>query len=529
MAQYDKHYELYRTVVAGNGLGADLHSFVITPNGTAVFTAYDIIELDLSSIRGARRQMGYIWDSLFQELDLETNEVLFQWRASEHRDLRHSYNAVNDATEYDPWDWFHINSVEKDDLGNYLVSSRYLRGVMYISGETGDVLWQLGGRANNFRDEGGSSAISYIGQHDAHWLDEPVYHGAITLFDNRADWAFHTEPQSRGTRVGIDVEHFTAKLDATYENEVNIISTSQGSYQSLPNGNVLIGYGFNGVISEYASDGTLLCDAYFEPSRHFTSGNVQSYRNLKFNWTGIPKAQPNLMIEDGALYMSWMGSTQIRKWLIQDALTPDGRYDNVFVLPKAGFETHLGLSQNLRVRPFVRAVALDEHEQPLAHSSPVDIGHHATVFDEVTYENEMEWIDGSDVDGASGTGTGEGPDADKHAQLEQDVEDMQLLIGFGFLAALSALLVCWFAFGTKILKPFGFATNEKADSESWTPRLCRPDDAWHRRLWYRIRGRHRWQAVPQHDGQSEGLLEESGDVPLPRIIVNEGNAGTDER
>jgi hypothetical protein len=26
----------------------------------------------------------YIWDSLFQEIDIETNELLFQWRASDH-------------------------------------------------------------------------------------------------------------------------------------------------------------------------------------------------------------------------------------------------------------------------------------------------------------------------------------------------------------------------------------------------------------------------------------------------------------
>jgi hypothetical protein len=35
-----------------------------------------------------------------------------------------------------PYDPFHFNSVDKDELGNYLVSARYTHAVYYISGST---------------------------------------------------------------------------------------------------------------------------------------------------------------------------------------------------------------------------------------------------------------------------------------------------------------------------------------------------------------------------------------------------------
>ena len=40
-------------VRAGNGLQADLHEFQLTPQGTALITAYDPIRCDLSAVGGS--------------------------------------------------------------------------------------------------------------------------------------------------------------------------------------------------------------------------------------------------------------------------------------------------------------------------------------------------------------------------------------------------------------------------------------------------------------------------------------------
>ncbi|KAK5127382.1 hypothetical protein LTR85_006721 [Meristemomyces frigidus] len=445
----DQQYKLYKTINAANGLGADLHSFTITPSGSAILTAYDVIEADLQNVRlgGARPpsfrpppgrplprrsppprlRHGYIWDCLFQEIDLETGELLFEWRASQHFDVSQSYDRMKTASRKEPWDWFHINSVEKDAAGNYLISSRHLRTIAYIAGDTGDVLWQLGGRSNSFQDLSGGRATTFIGQHDAHWAGS----NAITLFDNRADWSYHTEHRSLGTRVELDFEAMTATLAVQFVHPEEVYSVSQGSCQTLPNGNVLLGYGNNGVITEFAADGTVLCDAYFEPTHDWTSGNVQSYRNLKFNWTGLPNTKPGLAFANGALYMSWLGSTEIRQWLIQHSSTQDGAYRGLLKLPKSGFETQLTLGQDMRVRQFVQVTALDADGRPLAVSHAVDIGSTANVSDDEPWGEDAGELDDFEDDA----------EAEHVAGLEDAMEDVQLLLSFAILALLSSLLI----------------------------------------------------------------------------------------
>lgn len=145
-----KYNEKYR-IKAANSLGGDLHEFTITPQNTALITIYQAIVVDISSA-GSRRGRAWIWDSMFQELDIETGEAIFEWRASDHIPIKNSYTTMNSATQGDPWDVYHMNSVEKDELGNYLISVRFLRAMIYIDGKTGEVLWQLGGKDNSFTD-----------------------------------------------------------------------------------------------------------------------------------------------------------------------------------------------------------------------------------------------------------------------------------------------------------------------------------------------------------------------------------------
>lgn len=142
----------------------------------AVFSAYEVVQADLSSI-GITNEDAHVWDSLFQELDIETGELLFQWRASEHFMYKNSYAEQKAASKAFPLDFFHINSVEKDKPGNYLVSSREGHAILYIGGRNaeipGQILWQLGGKRNYFRDIGGenATATSFVGQHDARWVN----------------------------------------------------------------------------------------------------------------------------------------------------------------------------------------------------------------------------------------------------------------------------------------------------------------------------------------------------------------------
>ena len=54
---------------AGNGLQADLHEFQLTPQGTALITAYDPIHCNLSAVGGPAD--GAVTDGVLQEIDVQ--------------------------------------------------------------------------------------------------------------------------------------------------------------------------------------------------------------------------------------------------------------------------------------------------------------------------------------------------------------------------------------------------------------------------------------------------------------------------
>src|ERR687886_2311845 len=65
---FDNSYQEIARVRAANGLQGDLHEFLITPEDTALLTAYAPAKADLSSIGGAKD--GPVWDCVAQEIDI---------------------------------------------------------------------------------------------------------------------------------------------------------------------------------------------------------------------------------------------------------------------------------------------------------------------------------------------------------------------------------------------------------------------------------------------------------------------------
>lgn len=101
-----RYHEAFKVNVHNLSVKNDLHEFQFTEQGTALITAYPEIQMDLRPWQGS--QYGYLLDGVFQEVDIETGEVLFQWKASDYIDLADSYYKVERK-----WDFFHINSMQK--------------------------------------------------------------------------------------------------------------------------------------------------------------------------------------------------------------------------------------------------------------------------------------------------------------------------------------------------------------------------------------------------------------------------------
>lgn len=347
--QLDQTYTIAYTISAIDVSDADYHEFSITSDDTALLTIYIKTPWDLTQFG---RQGGYIWDCWFQEIDIETRELLFEWRASEHFEFDDM--AVNSWAEWtgttdDPWDWFHLNSVDKDDRGNYLLAARYTNAVTYVNGTDGSILWNLGGKRNSFFDQSAGNATSFVDPHMARWTD---VHSALTLFDN-VDFRTRgsQQQQSRGLKIQVDEKTRVAGVELLLVHPQKLFAKSEGSLQVLDSGNLFVSYGSSPVYSEFSADGEFLCSAHYAPM-HTDRGAfkaselVQSYRVYKHAWTAHPKDPPDVKITSDTLYFSWNGATEVRSWLVQGRGahgSAANAWEHIGTFERVGFETAVEL------------------------------------------------------------------------------------------------------------------------------------------------------------------------------------------
>jgi hypothetical protein len=351
----DDSYREMTRVRAGNGYQADLHEFLITPQETALLTAYNPVPADLSALGGPK--YGSVWDGITQEVDIQTGRVLFEWHSLEHVGIEESYIEPPSDPRCS-YDYFHINSIDVDQDGNLLISARNTWSVYKVERNSGEVLWRLGGKNSDF-EMGPGTRFAY--QRDARRQRD----GTISIFDNGAHPQVHEE--SRGIVVGLDEQRMSAKLVREYTFPEKLISTSQGNMQILPNSNVLIGWGSQPFITEVSHEGELLFEARFPP-------DGESYRAFCFPWSGHPIEEPAVALEQLSdkkvkLYASWNGATEVDSWEVLTGSRP-GRLESVGEVLWDGFETAM-LVQSSHSYLAVRA---KEHSgRVLGSSAPVKL------------------------------------------------------------------------------------------------------------------------------------------------------------
>nr|OQO32544.1 hypothetical protein B0A51_00108 [Rachicladosporium sp. CCFEE 5018] len=414
----NERYELVRKVDAmGEGLFGDLHEFLITPENTAILTVYNTTIADLSGMGLGRGERSWVTDSLFQEIDLETGELLFQWSALDHFDPTETYmgQPLSGFSEDNGFDSFHINSVDRHPVSSdYLVSSRHTHTVSLISGEDGEVLWVLGGADNDFEDlalearEGGG-ATEFRWQHDARFVDatllpgelrqhgdeeEGVYY--ISLFDNQKAGPLHRDAtQSRGLILRLDTrdeDFMTAEIVQSFTSTYGTLAGSQGSVQILPptmssetdevtDAKVLIGWGASAMYTQHSFlTGEVECEIHFAPSITFSWERAKSYHFSKIaagEWIGKPGATPDVSLAEGKIWVSWNGDTGVRNWELQGRLkmeeeAPGDEMQESWVTlstaPRSGFETMIEMPNQEEKYSSFRIVGVDDHRAALGIS-----------------------------------------------------------------------------------------------------------------------------------------------------------------
>jgi hypothetical protein len=134
-------YQVVKTINAANGYKADLHEFAITPQGNAVITIYAPVRADLRSVGGSSN--GTLLDSIVEEINIASGRLLWEWHAYGHIHIAESY-AGRPGTN--PYDFFHISSVQQLPNGNFLISGRHTWAVYQVNPATGKIVWVLGGK-----------------------------------------------------------------------------------------------------------------------------------------------------------------------------------------------------------------------------------------------------------------------------------------------------------------------------------------------------------------------------------------------
>lgn len=361
--------------------GMNMHEFNIVEGGrTALYITQrpeyvDVAELRNHSMEQRAREMesypsekGIIINIGFREVDIQSGQVEFEWWAYPEVSIAESSTPVQGLGGPFPrgWNWFHGNSVDKDLAGNYILSSRYTDTIYKISGDTGKVIWRLGGLGSDFAMLDG---LNFSRQHDAHWVEEECTADVeiITLLDNAGDENVQTATYSSGLKLRLDLQNMTASILQRWFRPDESRSLLRGNFQRLSSDNYLAVWSDNAYMSEHNPDGRLVMEA------EFASRRMVTYRAYKQDFVGRPTEPPIVMsfvygidaeTSTTVSYVSWNGATEVATWNFYNT---SGLIGSTL---RTGFETRF-FSRGMQSMVVAEATAADG--TVLGRSEPWDV------------------------------------------------------------------------------------------------------------------------------------------------------------
>jgi hypothetical protein len=213
---------------ASLGLDTDPHELRIKGDSYALF-GLQSQTMDLSAFNGQPKASAQAFIVEYHRPE----QPQFFWSTYDHF-------AVTDATsdislkgqKVDPW---HGNAIDIDADGHLLVSFRNMDEITKVNAQTGQIMWRLGGKNNQFSFRN-DDLNGFSHQHAVRRLEN----GNIILFD---DGNLHSPPASRAVEYRLDESGKVAELVWEYRPNPPIFGSALGFAQRLPNGNTLICFG----------------------------------------------------------------------------------------------------------------------------------------------------------------------------------------------------------------------------------------------------------------------------------------------
>lgn len=264
----DRNFRNKDTLRCQNGFETDQHELQLLPNGHALMIAKE--ERNMTLIDPEGNPNTTVIGNHIQEID-ENGTVVLQWLCWDHFALEDSYIENHELFELD---YVHMNSIAVDYDGNLLLSSRHLSECTKIDRQTGEIIWRLGGKNNQFSFINDPDQISY--QHDFRPVPgKPDYY---TLLDNGNK---KTPLYSRAVEFKLDTGDMTAEKVWEYRPSPDLFTRLMGNAQRLSNGNTLINWGEGTLpkITEVTPDSLVVFEANF-PRK------MVNYRTFRFEFDG---------------------------------------------------------------------------------------------------------------------------------------------------------------------------------------------------------------------------------------------------
>ncbi|KAE8350162.1 ASST-domain-containing protein [Aspergillus coremiiformis] len=338
----DNAYNIKQKIPMPREFGAfDIHEFNILDDGiTAVTTNYREHEILLDTLDRPGEQTAVLSGG-FAQLDLTTEKVTASWDGIDKIGLDESVIVNKEYPAMGPpgWDYVHINSVDKNRDGDYIISYRFTNTIYMVSGMDGTIMWRLGGKYSDFEHD-----FTFSKQHDVKFVESNATHHVISFLNNASDEESNDEDVSSALFVELDASASpkTARVIRRLNRPDGGLTRLRGNTQLLSNNNVFVGWSESGYLSEFSPEGAVLLTARFVSSRYST------YRAYKFEFTGRPSTPPDLIASvwgtdktdlSTTFYVSWNGATDIAAWNFYARAAKNGHPVLVGNASKTSFET----------------------------------------------------------------------------------------------------------------------------------------------------------------------------------------------
>jgi hypothetical protein len=258
-----------KEVISTLGYNLDGHDWDIDDDGNynrLLFAKYNRV-VDMSQLISGGNPAAVINEHVIQELDINKN-LLHQWRTED------MFNIL-DANVESPFvdflassiDYAHLNSASIVSDTTFFLSTRHLDEITKVDRRTGEVIWRLGGKKNQFTFI--NDTIRFSHQH----CPRIMPNGNILIFDNGN---IRTPQFSSVVEYQLDEVNMTATLVNRFRRFPDAFSPRDGASQRLPNGNTIATWGPGWPsLTEFHPDGSVAIELDF--TEHSLSPRIEKF------------------------------------------------------------------------------------------------------------------------------------------------------------------------------------------------------------------------------------------------------------